>query len=113
LKFNESIFQLSQIARAQEAFILLDKDSSGNLDSSELRVALQYMGVKEDKLDPLLTHVLNKLDPSGTKQGVVSLDEFISLFTNSEKDETISFIQEGFKNITDDLISEFNKRAQV
>mmetsp|Transcript_67192 Transcript_67192/g.135402 ORF Transcript_67192/g.135402 Transcript_67192/m.135402 type:complete len:894 (+) Transcript_67192:59-2740(+) len=100
---------LAKVARAQEAFHILDTDQSGSLDVSELAVALRYMGVKEDRIDEVLEHVLQKCDPQAEQIG---LDEFISLFTEGSNDETINFLQEGFKNITEDLINEFNKRAQ-
>ena len=93
--------------------MLLDTDLSGTLDSTELRVALRHIGVKEDRLDVVLDHVMQKNDPEGIKNGLISLDEFVDLFTDVSDDDTMNFLQQGFKNINEDLVDEFNKRTQV
>jgi hypothetical protein len=101
-----------KVARAQEAFVLLDSDQSGSLNVDELRVALKHIvpHSQEEQLDAIMLSIVRRVDAEST--GLISLEQFTDLFTTHDpSDPTLTLLQEGFENITDDLIDEFNTRT--
>jgi len=89
--------------KAQEAFMILDKDHSGFLDVSELREA--FKSIPQPKLDEMIEEMISEIGHGQT----VNVAEFVGLFT---KQDNASFIdmRSAFTDITNDLIKEHNRR---
>ena len=66
---------LSSKLKAKEAFRKIDKDSSGELDAREFKLALKYLGLRFN--DRQVEVVMKHLDKDG--DGAVSIEEFLSV----------------------------------
>jgi len=74
--------------KAQEAFMLLDKDKSGSLDVSELKDGLMSLGIGEETLDNLFERMLAVLDVN--KNGSIDIKDFVELLTRFDYDTSLS-----------------------
>ena len=72
-----------EISEIKEAFDLFDVDKSGSIDKSELRNALQNLGI--DNKNHTLNAMMKDLDKDNS--GNVTLDEFLNMMTAKMSDK--------------------------
>ena len=78
---TEVSFSEAQLAKFRAAFDSLDVDGSGNIDASELALALEALGI--DAGDPdTISQMIEMIDVDGDKE--VNFDEFLTLMQMSE-----------------------------
>ena len=78
-------FGLSQdeVMEIKEAFDLFDSDKSGSIDKTELKNALQNLGI--DNKNHTLTTMMKDLDKDDS--GTITFDEFIEMMTAKMSDK--------------------------
>ncbi len=72
-----------EVNEIKEAFDLFDSDKSGSIDKSELKNALQNLGI--DNKNHTLATMMKDLDKDDS--GTVSFDEFIEMMTAKMSDK--------------------------
>ncbi len=81
-KYEKFGLSEDEVMEIKEAFDLFDSDKSGSIDKSELKNALQNLGI--DNRNHTLTTMMKDLDKDDN--GTVSFEEFIEMMTAKMSD---------------------------
>ena len=85
-----------EVIEIKEAFDLFDSDKSGQIDTNELKQALQNLGI--DAKNQTLQNMLADIDKNGS--GDIDFDEFIDMMTAKMSDkDTREDLQKSFRFI--------------
>ena len=72
-----------EVLEIKEAFDLFDSDKSGEIDTSELKQALNNLGI--DAKNQTLQNMINDIDKNAS--GTIDFDEFIEMMTAKMSDK--------------------------
>ena len=82
-KYDRFGLSEDEVMEIKEAFDLFDSDKSGSIDKTELKNALQNLGI--DNKNHTLTTMMKDLDTDNS--GTVTFDEFIEMMTAKMSDK--------------------------